>query len=363
MSKVREKIIVVDDNVTNLILAKKALAEEYDVFTVPSGEKLYELLKKITTDLILLDIAMPVEDGYSILKKLKSSTETNEIPVIFLTGKIDPENEILGLELGAVDYVTKPFSRELLLKRIALHIQLQRQKRELQNHNITLESEVVRKTQSVYDLQNSILTAIADLVERRDNATGGHIERTQSYLKCLIELLIVNDKYSPELSKLDIPLLITSSQLHDVGKISIRDYILLKQGKLDVEEFEEMKKHTIYGEEIIKNIERTTTENDFLHYAEIFALTHHERWDGTGYPHGLAGEDIPLHGRLMAIVDVYDALTNDRPYKDAYPHDLSVEIIKEGHGTQFDPVLCDVFISCHEEFEKIFLLFMEAQRL
>ena len=353
MGKKREKIIIVDDVATNLTVAKIALSDKYDVFTAPSGEKLFSLMKRMTPDLILLDVEMPEMDGYEVITVLKNSEKTVHIPVIFLTGKIDPEHEIKGLNLGAVDYITKPFSRELLLKRIDLHVLFERQRQELLKHNLTLESEVDKKTKTVMELQTAILKAVAELVECRDSITGGHIERTQYYLSKLIRLLKERNYYTDELSALDIPLLIMSSQLHDVGKISIRDSILLKPGKLDDDEFTEMKKHAQYGVEIIKKIESSTTENEFLSYAQTFAGTHHERWDGAGYPNGLKGEEIPLPGRLMALVDVYDALTNDRPYKKAFTHEESVRIIRKGLGTQFDPVLCEIFIENNLAFKNM----------
>ncbi|MDR2590510.1 MAG: response regulator [Oscillospiraceae bacterium] len=353
MTQTRERIIVVDDIATNLSIAKSALSDKYDVFTAPSGAKLMLLLNKLTPDLILLDIEMPEMDGYEVIKVLKNSEKTMHIPVIFLTGKIDPEHEVRGLSLGAVDYITKPFSRELLLKRIDLHVLFERQKQELLKHNLRLENEVDKKTKTVMELQSTILKAVAELVESRDNVTGDHIGRTQKSLNILINLLLSSGIYTEELAELDIPLLVMSSQLHDVGKISIRDNILMKQGKLDYDEFEEMKKHTVYGVDIIRKIEDSTSDNDFLHYAEVYAGTHHERWDGTGYPHGLKELDIPIHGRLMAIVDVYDALVSKRPYKNPFPHSEAIDIISKGLGTQFDPVICKIFIENHHAFENI----------
>jgi len=353
MSEVREKIIVVDDIATNLSIAKSALSDKYDVFTAPSGEKLLLLLGKLIPDLILLDIEMPEMDGYEVINNLKSSERTMDIPVIFLTGKINPEHEIKGLNLGAVDYITKPFSRELLLKRIDLHVLFERQKQELLKHNLTLEGEVEKKTKTVMELQSAILKAIAELVECRDNVTGDHIGRTQYALSLLIKLMIKNGVYLEQLSVLDIPLLIMSSQLHDVGKISIKDSILMKRGKLEPDEFEEMKMHTVYGADIIRKIESKTTDNEFLYYAEICAGTHHERWDGQGYPNGLRGEEIPLQGRLMAIVDVYDALVSDRPYKSAFGHKEAIDIIKDSLGSQFDPVIGKVFVDHHLDFMDI----------
>jgi len=349
----REIIVIVDDDSTYLTIGKSTLSVKYDVFTTSSGERLFSLLEKLSPDLILLDIRMPDMDGYEVITKLKSLGKTKNIPVIFLTSRIDPVSEIKGLNWGAVDYITKPFSRELLLKRIDLHIMYERQRKELLKLNLNLESEIDRKSKTVLELQNTVLKTVAELVERRDNVTGGHIERTQHYLRLLIGYMIEQGSYAEEVSKWDVGLLIMSSQLHDVGKISIKDSILLKPGSLSEDEFEEMRKHTTYGVDIIRRIEESTSESAFLGYAEIMAGSHHERWDGRGYPLGLVGEDIPLQGRLMAIIDVYDALTNDRPYKKAYTHEEAVGIIRGGYGTQFDPVLCGVFLSHEDSFRNM----------
>ena len=351
MDNTRETIVMIDDDITNLTAARNTLTSKYDVFTVPSGEKLFLLLEKVTPALILLDIEMPVMNGYEVMEKLKNREKTSRIPVIFLTAKIDPESEIKGLNLGAVDYITKPFSRELLLKRIDLHILFEKQRKELIKYNLSLENEVDKKTRTVLELQSAILKTVAELVECRDNVTGGHIERTQHYLRLLVDFLFEHEIYIEELSSWDIDLFIMSSQLHDVGKISIRDEILMKQGRLTDEEFDEMKKHALNGVDIIKKIEESTTENEFLHYAGILAGSHHEKWDGHGYPYNLKGDEIPLMGRLMAIVDVYDALTDERPYKKAFSHEKSLDIIREGKGTHFDPLITDVFLMHEKEFE------------
>ena len=353
MKTKRETIIIVDDDDINLTVGQNALSDLYTVYTAQSGRELFILLDRILPDLILLDIDMPAMDGYEVIKELKNSKKTEHIPVIFLTGKIEPENEVKGLSMGAVDYITKPFSRALLIKRIDLHIVFEKQKKELLKYNLNLENEVDKKTKTVLELQNAILKTVAELVECRDNITGGHIERTQHYLRLLIDLMIEHGVYDEEISTWDVNLLVMSSQLHDVGKISIKDSILMKPGKLVEEEFEEMQNHALYGVDIIKRIEESTTENAFLKYAKILAGSHHERWDGTGYPYGLKGEDIPLQGRIMAIIDVYDALTNDRPYKTAFSHDRAVSIIKEEMGKQFDPLITAVFLEHEKEFEKI----------
>ena len=349
----REIIIMVDDDVINLTVARNNLIGKYDVVTVPSGKKLFGILERVTPDLILLDIEMPDMDGYEAIKKLKSTGKTAHIPVIFLTAKIDPHDEVMGLNLGAVDYITKPFSKELLIKRIELHILLEKQKKELMKYSLNLESEVDKKSRTVIELQVAILKTVAELVESRDKITGGHIERTQMYLRMLVEYMLEHGVYTEELLTWDIDLFILSSQLHDVGKISIKDDILMKPGVLTGEEFEEMKKHAEFGVNIIRKIEENTTENAFLQYAEVMAGSHHEKWNGTGYPYGRKGYEIPLMGRLMAIVDVYDALTNDRPYKKAFSHEKAVEIIREGLGTHFDPLIAEIFIKHEKEFGNI----------
>jgi putative two-component system response regulator len=349
----RKKIIMVDDDLTNLSVAKNSLTDKYDVFTVPSGKKLFQLLEKIIPDLILLDIEMPEMNGYDVIKILKSNSASSEIPIVFLTSNIDPESEVKGLSLGAVDYITKPFTQELLLKRIEVHLLVEAQKKELMNYSNDLEKLVSKKTQTLFQMQNSILKTVAELVESRDHITGGHIERTQNYLHLFVNLLLDNGIYSEELSTWDINQFIMSSQLHDVGKISIRDNILMKPGKLTDKEFEEIKKHTVYGMKIMEKIESSMPEYAVLKHAKILAASHHEKWDGTGYPNHLKGEEIPLQGRLMAIIDVYDALTNNRPYKSALTHEESLGIIKLNRGTHFDPVLCDVFIQHEKEFKSL----------
>jgi putative two-component system response regulator len=301
--------------------------------------------------MILLDIEMPEMNGYEAIKILKAKENTKDIPIIFLTGKTDTENELEGLDLGAVDYITKPFQPALLLKRIEVHLLVEAQKKtleaqqkELKDFNDNLQKMVDEKTKTVLELQDAILKTVADLVESRDDITGGHIERTQRGVGLLVEGLRNHPVFGRAITGWDIKLLLQSSQLHDVGKIAISDRILQKPGRLTDEEFEEMKKHAAFGVQIIEKIEASTSASDFLKYAKIFAGTHHEKWDGSGYPNGLAGEDIPLQGRIMALADVYDALVSERPYKKAFSHAEAVKIIQDGKGTQFDPVLTDVFV-------------------
>jgi putative two-component system response regulator len=350
--------MLVDDNPANLRAGKNVLSEKYLVLTAPSAAKMFSLFETVRPDLILLDIEMPQMNGYETIKVLKSKPETKDIPVIFLTGKTDSDNELEGLSLGAIDYITKPFVPPLLLKRIEVHLLVESQKhtlkaqqKELKNFNDNLQKMVEAKTATVLELQNAILKTMSELVECRDNVTGGHIERTQRGVSILLNALKDDSPYSGETADWDIDLLLQSSQLHDVGKIAISDTILNKPGKLTPEEFEEMKKHAAFGVQVIEKIEASTRENDFLKYAKIFAGTHHEKWDGAGYPNGLRGEAIPLPGRIMAVADVYDALTSERPYKKAFTHEEALEIMEKGRGTQFDPVLVDIFVKVEGQFK------------
>jgi putative two-component system response regulator len=343
-------IILVDDNPANLRIGKNVLSEKYTVATAPSAEKMFTLLENNKPAMILLDIEMPKVNGYEAIKILKSKPETKDIPVIFLTGKTESDDEITGLSLGAIDYITKPFHPALLLKRIEVHLLVEAQKKEFQYFNENLQRMVEEKTQSVMELQNALLKTMAELVECRDDITGGHIERTQRGIKILLEEIEKSGIYAEETKGWNLDLLLQSSQLHDVGKISINDVILKKPEKLNQQEFDEMKKHAAFGERIIEKIETLAKESDFLKYAKIFAASHHEKWDGSGYPRGLKGEEIPLLGRIMAIADVYDALTSMRPYKEAFSHEEAVRIITDSSGIQFDPVLIELFVKNSDRF-------------
>jgi putative two-component system response regulator len=343
MNSGRQKIFLVDDNMTNLTTGKTMLKNYYDVFSIPSGDKLFEMLERVTPDLILLDIEMPGMNGYEALKRLRAEKKSHDIPVIFLTARNDPGSEFEGLSLGAIDYISKPFSPPLLLKRIENHLLIRNQQMALKDYNDNLQQMVRKQTVQVIELQNSILNTVTEMVEFRDDVTGGHIERTQSYLKLLVDALLREKIYWNEVSAWNLEFLIPSAQLHDVGKIAISDAILNKPGKLTPEEFEIMKTHAAVGEAAIENIMKTTSESNFLYHAKIFAGTHHEKWDGSGYPRGLKNSLIPLQGRLMAIADVYDALIAVRPYKKPLSTQEAERIILEGREKHFDPVLVELF--------------------
>jgi putative two-component system response regulator len=333
-------IFVVDDSDTNLSMAEAVLEDNYRVMTMPSAAKMFTLLEKVSPDLILLDIEMPVMDGFETLQKLKSESSSNsDIPVMFLTGRNDAEVEARGLEMGAVDFVTKPFSAPVLLNRIKTHLDI---------------DEIIReRTYQLHRLQNSIVAVLADMVENRDKGTGGHIERTSVYIRILIDQMKERGVYVDEIRGWDVEKMISSARMHDLGKISITDVIVNKPGKLTDEEYEVMKKHAEEGERIIDEIILRTGEGEFLRNARLFAGTHHERWDGKGYPRGLRGDEIPLQGRIMAIVDVYDALVSERPYKKAFSDDEAVEIILQNSGTHFDPNIVNIFCEAREQIKAV----------
>jgi putative two-component system response regulator len=332
----QKTIFIVDDSNTNLMTAKTALDGTYKTFAATSVARMFKLTEKIIPDLILLDVDMPEMNGFEAMAALKSDEKLKTIPVVFLTSKNDSESEIRGFEMGALDFINKPFSPPVLLKRIEMHIETDR-----------LIKESLR---SVRDIHNATIKVIADMVENRDKVTGGHISRIQKYLELLVDELLRTGTYVDEISEWDMTLLLPSAQLHDVGKISISDVILNKPGKLTDNEFALIKTHCGEGERIVDEIASQTTDNGFLLHARRFAGSHHEKWDGSGYPRGLKGEEIPLEGRIMAVADVYDALVSERPYKKPFTHEQAVEIISKDSGTHFDPKIVETFLNIAEDF-------------
>ena len=353
MALKQKRILAIDDNLTNLTAIKNILKSIYEVYTAPSAAKMFELLTKIKPDMILLDVEMPELNGYEAARILRNNLDYNNIPLIFVTSKNDPASEIEGLELGAVDYIYKPFAAPLLLMRIEKHLLQAENKKEMQKLNVFMQKKLVSKTTEVLDLKNAVINIVADLVEFRDSVTGGHVSRMEKYLQYLINKLVEDNIYSEEILAWDLELVLSSAQLHDVGKIAISDVILKKPGRLTDEEFSIMKTHSQIGVDAIGRMEKKTEDNRFFTHAKTFAGTHHEKWDGSGYPNGLKGMEIPLEGRLMAITDVYDALVSARPYKEPYPPEKAAGIIEEGRGAHFDPLLVDVFKSVSREFAEV----------
>ncbi|MDR1705852.1 MAG: response regulator [Clostridiales bacterium] len=349
--KKRQAIMLVDDNQANLNIGKNMLKDRYEVYALPSAERLFKFLETVKPDLILLDIAMPGMSGFDVIRILKADARQADIPVIFLTAKSEEMNELEGLTLGAVDYVTKPFSAAILSRRIENHLLIEKQRAELKSLNESLIGMVKEKADQLTGLQSSVINIIAELVEFRDVITGGHIYRTQKYVESLLNRLMDKGVYSDEiLAWENMDYIVPSTQLHDLGKIFISDRILNKPGKLTEEEFQIMKTHAEKGAEAIRRMAKTGGERLFLKYAEIAAISHHEKWDGSGYPYGLKGQGIPLIGRLMAIADVYDALTQIRSYREPMPRQEAAKTIYDGSGRHFDPALIEAFEDAEEEF-------------
>jgi len=332
-------IFIVDDNNVNLISADEALSNHYRVYTFASAESMFEMMDKIKPDLVLLDILMPKMDGFETIKLLKQDGRFLDIPVIFLTSRNDEGTESQGFAMGAVDFITKPFSKPVLLNRINTHL--------------GIENIIHDRTNSLKRLKNGLVTVLANMVERRDMMTGSHVERTTKYIRILLDRMLRHKVYYEELIQWNIETVISSVRLHDIGKIAVSDMLLNKKGSFTSEEFEKMKMHASEGEGIIEDIIVESGDGFFLQHAKLFAGYHHERWDGSGYPHGLKGLEIPLQGRIMAVVDVYDALVSNRPYKEAFDHNKAVDIIREGRGTHFDPNIVDIFLEYEQDFYKI----------
>lgn len=347
MTPDRPLVFIVDDVAENIQVALSHLSQlDCDFAYATSGEQALERIWTARPQLILMDVVMPGIDGYETVKALKQQKITANIPVIFLTARNEPEDIAKGFDCGGVDYLTKPFSGQELRARVSIRL-------EIAAYRDHLEEQVLERTKETELLKDVVIEAMGELAEYRDPETGGHIKRTQYYVKALAQKLSSIEKFKGDLGPDQIRLLFKSAPLHDIGKVAIRDTILLKPGKLTSEEFEIMKKHTTYGENVIKKLEKKIGHSSFLLYAEEIAGTHHERFDGTGYPRGLIGEETPLSGRIMAIADVYDALINKRVYKEAFSHDKALAIMAEGKGSHFDPVIFESFTQISAEFQII----------
>ncbi|MEK1908067.1 MAG: two-component system response regulator [Pseudomonas sp.] len=348
-------VLVVDDTPDNLMLMTELLKDRYRVKAANSGEKALRVLQgDPLPDLILLDIMMPGLSGHQVAQQLQQDPRTRDIPIIFLTALASMADEIQGLELGAVDYITKPISPPLVLARVETQLKIKAAADFLRDQNDFLDKEVQRRTREVMAIQDVTIQAMASLAETRDNETGNHIRRTQNYVKLLAELLREHPRFQHFLTDETIRLLFKSAPLHDIGKIGIPDHILLKPGRFTPEEFEIMKTHTTLGRDAIQHAEdQLGISVEFLSLAKEIAYGHQEKWDGSGYPQGLAADDIPISARLMAVADVYDALISRRVYKAGMPHEQAVDIIRQGRGSHFDPDICDAFLSCAEQFRAI----------
>ncbi|MDZ7760165.1 MAG: response regulator [Desulfovermiculus sp.] len=346
-------IMVVDDTPANLKLLDEMLQSRgYRVMLFPRGAMALKAAAKNPPDLILLDILMPEMDGLEVCRRLKSDESLKDIPVLFISALAGTDDKIKAFSAGGLDYVTKPFQEEELLARVKTHLELCRMRRELEKHNFQLEDLVREKVKEIAASQMATIIAISKLAEYRDDETGQHIERTRTSCRMLVQQLRENNRYAESITDVSIENLYHAAPLHDIGKIGIADKILLKPGKLTHKEFEIMKTHTTIGATALQAVQRRYPDNAFINMGIALTRSHHEKWDGSGYPDGLVGEDIPLSGRIMALADVYDALRSKRPYKEAFTHEKSCMIIEEGAGSHFDPAVVEAFIILKSEFAK-----------
>jgi putative two-component system response regulator len=333
--KAPAKILVVDDNLSSLKQIGAQLGENYDVSLAKSGPLALQICMREKPDLILLDIEMPGMDGFETLKRFRLNRYLGSIPVIFLTGNHDTETEVRGLQSGARDFIAKPVEKSILFHRIELHLRFS-------SYQSQLESMAAK-------MSDSVALAFAELIECRDENTGEHVARTSRYVGMIGRKLMEMGLFPDELNPTDLDMMVRAAPFHDIGKIAVSDRVLLKPDRLDDEEFAIMKQHTIIGEEILKNMLIRTPTQQYLHYAQFIAASHHERYDGKGYPRGLEGDEIPLCGRIMAVADVYDALVDDRVYRPGMSHTEACRIIIDGKGKKFDERIVNAFEIIHED--------------
>ena len=351
----RDTVLVIDDSPQILGIVNELLKRDYRLMAANSGEKGLRLAAgEPKPDIILLDIMMPEMDGHEVCRRLKAERATRDIPVIFLTAMNNEADEESGLALGAADYIAKPISGAILRARVKTHLRAKLATDFIKDKNVFLVGEVAKRAKELEFIQDVTILALASLAETRDNETGNHLRRTQRYVRALAEHLQRHPHFSLLLTRTNIELIVKSAPLHDIGKVGIPDHILLKPGRLTPEEFEVMKSHTTLGKEAITHAEQQMGRSaPFLAFAKEIAGSHQEKWDGSGYPEGLAGERIPIAARLMAVADVYDALVSRRIYKPAMMHETACGIIAQGRGSHFDPDIVDAFLDIQQEFHQI----------
>lgn len=354
MERARAKILVIDDTKTNIEVLEGILSNDYDIFVALNGKKALVLTEKVKPDLILLDVMMPEMDGYETLRQMQNLNLVQNTPVLFLTAKADAKSEQMGLDLGAVDYITKPFNPDLVRLRIKNQLEFKQQRDHL--HELVEEkTEDLRKTLKV------LLTSLGSLAEFRDPETGEHIKRTQVLVQMLAEKLQKHPRFSQFIcSKEYVDFYATAAPLHDIGKVGIPDDILRKPGKLTEEERSVMSGHAQMGFDVLVNATRELSGHPLVKICADIILNHHERWDGQGYPNKIKGEDIPVGARLMSVADVYDALVSRRPYKEPFTHEVAVAEIVAGKGTQFDPDVVDAFMEIADLLPGIYEQFKDG---
>lgn len=368
-----DTVLVVDDQPENLAILGDLLEPHYRVRVADSGERALRVAaSEPKPDLILLDVMMPDLDGYAVLARLRGNPLTQDIPVIFVTGLDAATDEERGFSLGAADYIAKPVKPLVVLARVRTQLENKRAKECLSDQNKYLESEIVHRMHDNEIIQNASLTALAVLAEVRDPETGNHIYRTQGYVEVLGKALQARPELAGELTREQLGLLVKAAPLHDIGKVGIPDRVLLKPGRLTDDEFAIMRTHATIGSDAITlAMERVqaadssiyrgdSTPLAFLEVARQIARSHHERWDGSGYPDGLAGRDIPLPARIMALADVFDALISRRVYKGPMPMEEATRIIVAEKGRHFDPAIVDIFLELQDQFQAIARRFSDA---
>jgi putative two-component system response regulator len=347
--------MIVDDTPANLeLLAEILHTKGYRVVQFPNGKTALFAAAKNPPDIILLDIMMPETDGFEVCRQLKADKNLEEIPVIFISALDDTENKVRAFSQGGVDYVTKPFQESEVYARVETHLKLRQTQKELERYNRHLEDLVREKVREISEAQIATNLALSKLTEYRDYETGKHIERVQHFCKALAEELQYDQTYASFIGQTFIENIYLAAPLHDIGKVGVSDMILLKPGKLSPEEFEIMKTHVDIGVNTLLTLKNNYPENTFIQMAIDISKYHHEKWNGQGYPLGIRGENIPLSARIMAVSDVYDALRSARPYKKAFTHAKSYEIILSERGKHFDPAVVDAFDRIHTVFAHIF---------
>ncbi len=361
MSHAEPSVLIVDDERVNVDLMVDLLKPHYRTLVATSGEQAVKRASgEPRPDIVLLDVMMPGMDGYEVCRRLKADSTTQNIPVIFVTAMSEMGDEMKGFALGAVDYITKPISPPLVEARVKAHLENKHARDFIEDRNRVLQVMVLERTRELAATQDATILSMATIAETRDPETGHHIQRTQAYVRALAVRLGAHVKYRDQLDDRVIDLLFKSAPLHDIGKVGVPDAILRKPAKLTPEEWVEMKRHVIYGYEAIVATEKVLATagvsgaaTSFLRYAREIARSHHEKWDGSGYPDGLGADEIPLSARLMALADVYDALISPRVYKPGYSHAEAVSQILAGRGAHFDPEIVDAFCEIEMEFVQI----------
>lgn len=348
-------VLIVDDSAENLTVLSELLRPHYRVLATTSGAGALRVADSSPPpDLILLDVMMPGMDGYAVLARLRTNPASRHIPVIFLTALAGADDEEHGLQLGAADYISKPITPAVVLARVRTQLQAKQARDWMSNQNAVLEAEVARRMLENDLTQRASIRALAHLAETRDPETGNHILRTQGYVQRLALGLRQHPRFAATLSERYIDLLARSAPLHDIGKVGIPDYILLKPGPLSAIEWAIMQTHAKLGSDAIEQAERDIEMPlAFLATAKEIAHWHHEKWDGSGYPDRLAGDAIPVSARLMALADVFDALISVRVYKAAMPYAQARDIIAAGRGSHFDPDVTDAFLAGFQDFTAI----------